>query len=159
VGYTLTWAWSLQEDALTADDIAGRQVLSAGIGAPLGRLARLSARFQYGSGLSADRLLPGTDAGELDTGVRNQTQSLAGSAEPILEVANDEPYLRLDAELSRTFAPLLAGRNTELTPYFRVINALDKREPLFYQSGADGRGARPVGAFPILPVLGVQWKW
>jgi hypothetical protein len=159
VGYTLTWAWSLQEDALTADDIAGRQVLSAGIGAPLGRLARLSARFQYGSGLSADRLLPGTDAGELDTGVRNQTQSLAGSAEPILEVANDEPYLRLDAELSRTFAPLLAGRTTELTPYFRVINALDKREPLFYQSGADGRGARPVGAFPILPVLGVQWKW
>jgi hypothetical protein len=159
VGYTLTWAWSLQEDALTADDIAGRQVLSAGIGTSLGRLARLSARFQYGSGLSADRLLPDTDAGAINADPRAQPSSLASSAEPLLTVANDEPYLRLDAELSRSWTPLMAGRRTELTPYFRVINALDQREPLFYQSGTDGQTARPVGGFPILPVLGVQWKW
>lgn len=160
LGYTLTWAWALEDEALTADDIVGRQVLSAGVGTPLGRLARLSARFQYGSALSASRLLPGGDDGSLS--LRNndpQVTSFGSSAEPLLSVPADKPYVRLDVELSRTWTPRLAGRPTDLTPYFRVINALDQREPLFYQSRAVGEGPSAVGGFPILPVLGLQWKW
>jgi len=158
IGYTLTWAWSLEDDGLSADDIVGRQVLSAGLATPLGRAARISARFQYGSGLSASRILPGTtDRAEFRAESQN---ALATASEPLLSVPSEEPYLRLDAELSRTWTPLLAGRRTELTPYFRVINALDQREPLFYQPGPDGEGSRTaVGGFPILPVLGVTFRF
>ncbi|HEX8211872.1 MAG TPA: TonB-dependent receptor [Longimicrobium sp.] len=158
IGYTLTWAWSLEDDGLSADDIVGRQVLSAGLATPLGRAAKLSARFQYGSGLSASRILPGsTDRSAFRTESQN---ALATASEPLLAGSSEEPYLRLDAELSRTWTPLLAGRRTELTPYFRVINALDQREPLFYQPGPDGEDSRTaVGGFPILPVLGVTFRF
>ena len=158
IGYTLTWAWSLEDDGLSADDIVGRQVLSAGLATPLGRAAKLSARFQYGSGLSASRILPGsTDRSAFQAESQN---ALATASEPLLAVPSEEPYLRLDAELSRTWTPLLAGRRTELTPYFRVINALDQREPLFYQPGPDGEDSRTaVGGFPILPVLGVTFRF
>jgi hypothetical protein len=133
-------------------------VLSAGVATPLGRAARLSARFQYGSGLSASRILPGSgDSGAFGRETQN---ALATASEPLLAVPSEEPYLRLDAELSRTWTPLLAGRRTELTPYFRVINALDQREPLFYQPGPDGEGSRTaVGGFPILPVLGLTFRF
>lgn len=158
IGYTLTWAWSLEDDGLSADDIVGRQVLSAGLATPLGRAAKLSARFQYGSGLSASRILPGTaDRSAFQAESQN---ALATASEPLLAVPSEEPYLRLDAELSRTWTPLLAGRRTELTPYFRVINALDQREPLFYQPGPDGEDSRTaVGGFPILPVLGLTFRF
>ncbi|HEX8672311.1 MAG TPA: TonB-dependent receptor [Longimicrobium sp.] len=158
IGYTLTWAWSLEDDGLSADDIVGRQVLSAGVATPLGRAAKLSARFQYGSGLSASRILPGTaDRSAFQAESQN---ALATASEPLLAVPSEEPYLRLDAELSRTWTPLLAGRRTELTPYFRVINALDQREPLFYQPGPDGEDSRTaVGGFPILPVLGLTFRF
>jgi hypothetical protein len=158
IGYTLTWAWSLEDDGLSADDIVGRQVLSAGLATPLGRAAKLSARFQYGSGLSASRILPGTaDRSAFQPESQN---ALATASEPLLAVPSEEPYLRLDAELSRTWTPLLAGRRTELTPYFRVINALDQREPLFYQPGPDGEDSRTaVGGFPILPVLGLTFRF
>jgi hypothetical protein len=135
----------------------GRQVLSAGLATPLARGARVSARFQYGSGLSASRILPGSG----DTGAfgRGESQNaLASASEPLLAVPSEEPYLRLDAELARTWTPLLAGRRTELTPYFRVINALDQREPLFYQPGGEG-SRTAVGGFPILPVLGVTFRF
>jgi hypothetical protein len=158
IGYTLTWAWSLEDDGLSADDIVGRQVLSAGLATPLGRAAKLSARFQYGSGLSASRILPGS--ADRSTFQAESQNALATASEPLLAVPSEEPYLRLDAELSRTWTPLLAGRRTELTPYFRVINALDQREPLFYQPGPDGEDSRTaVGGFPILPVLGVTFRF
>jgi hypothetical protein len=157
LGYTLTWAWSLEDDGLSADDIVGRQVLSAGLATPLARGTRLSARFQYGSGLSASRILPGSeDAGAFGRG--EPQNALASASEPLLAVPSEEPYLRLDAELARTWTPLLAGRRTELTPYFRVINALDQREPLFYQPGGEG-SRTAVGGFPILPVLGVTFRF
>jgi hypothetical protein len=160
LGYTMTWAWSLEDDGLSADDIVGRQVLSAGMATPLGRAARLSARFQYGSALSASRILEAYDGTDALGRTQSQSTTLATAAEPLLGAPGEEPYLRLDAELSRTWTPLLAGRRTELTPYFRVINALDQREPLFYQPDPDGEGSRTaVGGFPILPVLGVTWRF
>jgi hypothetical protein len=125
----------------------------------LGTAGRVRARFQYGSGLSASRLVgdDGANAPGSYSGVAQETSALTSAAEPPLAVPDDE-YLRMDVELSRTWKPLLAGRRTELTPYFRVINALDQREPLFYQPGPDGKLPRTASGLPVLPVLGVEWK-
>jgi hypothetical protein len=159
VGYTLAWSWSQLDRSLSADDIVGRQVLSAGAGMSLGTDGRVRARFQYGSGLSASRLVGGDGASAPGSysGVAQETAALTSAAEPPLAVPDDE-YLRMDVELSRTWKPLLAGRRTELTPYFRLINALDQREPLFYQPGPDGKLPRTGSGLPVLPVLGVEWK-
>ncbi len=159
LGYTLAWSWSQLDRGLSAEDIVGRQVLSAGAGVPLGTVGQVRARFQYGSGLSASRLVGSYDGGATSSysGVGQDPAALQSGAEPPLAVPDDE-YLRMDVELSRTWKPLLYGRRTELTPYFRVINALNQREPLFYRPGPDGKLPRSASGLPVLPVLGVEWK-
>jgi hypothetical protein len=154
-GVHLAWSWSLLERALQAEDIAGRQVVSAGLGATVGRSVRVAGRFQYGDNLSAaDIVGPGdvTLTAEALSGAFQSGTTAATSS------AATRPYLRLDVEMARTWTPRLAGRATELTPYFRLINALDQRDPLFYQVGRDGEDVKPVGSFPVLPVIGVSWK-
>ena len=85
------------------------------------------------------------------------------------------PFLRLDAEVSRTWSPRLAGRRTQVTPYLRVINALENRDGLFYrylETDDDGDSTAPsaeptdgvigspaIATLPLVPVLGVTWKF
>jgi hypothetical protein len=73
----------------------------------------------------------------------------------------DEQYLRVDAQIARTFITDIYGFAFELTPYFKVLNALDRRDALFYhfdRSQQDPQ-ARAVGALPVLPVLGFEWRF
>lgn len=50
-------------------------------------------------------------------------------------------------------------REQALYPYFRIINALDRSDALFYSSEGDpSLEPRPVGSIPILPVLGIEWR-
>jgi hypothetical protein len=44
------------------------------------------------------------------------------------------------------------------TSYFRLINALEQRDALFYEPEPSGGGIRAVGGFPVLPVIGLNWK-
>jgi hypothetical protein len=72
------------------------------------------------------------------------------------------PFVRLDAELSRTWAPRLAGRTTRITPYLRVINDLESRDALFYRyfgQNAQAGTLQSVATLPLVPVLGVSWKF
>jgi hypothetical protein len=71
-------------------------------------------------------------------------------------------FLRVDAEVSRTWTPMVAGRRTQLTPYLKVLNALESRDALFYRYFAEGdSGARlqPVSTLPVVPVVGVSWHF
>jgi hypothetical protein len=95
-----------------------------------------------GSGVSADTPPP-TVPGEV--------------AGPLSNVPQD--FLRLDLQLSRTFSPRLHGHETALTPYVRVMNALDRRDNLFYRYSQSGDpAASPAATLPLLPVLGLEWK-
>jgi hypothetical protein len=70
-----------------------------------------------------------------------------------------QDFLRLDVQVSRTFTPRLGGRETALTPYVRVMNALDRRDNLFYRYSRTGEAATtPAATLPLLPVLGLEWK-
>ncbi|HUP87789.1 MAG TPA: hypothetical protein VM100_00410, partial [Longimicrobiales bacterium] len=68
---------------------------------------------------------------------------------------------RIDAEFSRTFVAAVRGFAFEVTPYFKVLNALDRRDALFYHFDRSQQEpqARPIAALPVLPVVGFEWRF
>ena len=68
-------------------------------------------------------------------------------------------YLRLNIQATGRIRAWFFGREQLLFPYFRIINALDRNDALFYQSQGDvGLEPRAVGSIPILPVIGIEWQ-
>jgi hypothetical protein len=63
-------------------------------------------------------------------------------------------------ELNATFRPRWGGHQWEVRPYVRVLNALDRRDALFYafQSWRSD-GLTPLAERPLVPVLGVAWRF
>jgi hypothetical protein len=178
MGYSLGWAWSSSGRAdTTTERFSGRQTLSAGVRAMVWRRTVLGVRFAYGAGLPYERVTPeeALSGGTLPTLENSGSVDLETDA----PLRGDAPFLRLDAEVSRTWSPRFAGRRTQVTPYLRVINALENRDGLFYRYFADGEGAdnpntpdrggfggvsgsdalRAVTTLPLVPVLGVTWKF
>lgn len=155
LGYSLAWYWSRPDSAVLSHKFQGRQILSAGLQSE-GRVGRAELRVAYGSGLpyTAAGYSPHTlpDLANPDGNV-DADVPLTGSA--------PEDFVRLDAQVSRTFTPRVADRETELTPYFRVMNGLDSRDALFYRYNPTTRGGapRPIASMSMLPVLGLEWKF
>jgi hypothetical protein len=173
MGYSLGWAWSSSPAwADSAARFSGRQTLTAGVRGTVWRSTVVSARFAYGAALPSTRVVSDADralnGGSIPTLENSSSVDLDTDA-PLRGVA---PFLRLDAEVSRTWSPRLAGRRTQVTPYLRVINALENRDGLFYRyletesTNPDGEeptdgaiGSPAFASLPLVPVLGVTWKF
>jgi hypothetical protein len=189
MGYSLGWAWSSSElpaslpplanDTTDRDRFAGRHTLSAGVRGMVWRRTVLGVRFAYGAGLPHKQVIIPEDAlsgGSLPTPESSGNVNLDTDT----PLRGDGSFLRLDAEVSRTWSPRLAGRRTQVTPYLRVINALENRDGLFYRYFDDGQAGdgnsvpdggldnsngggsdvlRSVTTIPLVPVLGVTWKF
>ncbi|HSL72109.1 MAG TPA: carboxypeptidase regulatory-like domain-containing protein, partial [Longimicrobiales bacterium] len=102
VGYSLAWVWSVDEPLTRQQRFAGRHLVSAGLGGPLGNQGRVDVRVAYGAGL------PYTAIPEPETPpVFAMGLTAAGSPmdDPVVPLPNepDDPYLRLDLQVSRTF--------------------------------------------------------
>jgi hypothetical protein len=67
-------------------------------------------------------------------------------------------YLRLDATLSGSWC--VGGREcpVHLSPYVRVINALDRRDALFYYQDGNFDDPRSLAALPAVLSVGVRWE-
>jgi hypothetical protein len=67
-------------------------------------------------------------------------------------------YLRLDATLSGRWC--IGGRECPvlLSPYLRVINALDRRDALFYYQDGGLDDPRSLAALPAVLSVGVRWE-
>lgn len=155
-GYTLQWAWSDRRGGERSDRrFVGRQLLRAGGEAPLPHGLRLAGRISASSGLPFTRVPltsptePTPESGDPATG--DEPPPLAGPP--------DGSYLRLDFELSRRWEAEVLGRRTALRPYVRFLNALDRRDALFFQFDPD-RQLRPraLDTVPLLPVVGLEWS-
>lgn len=160
LGYSLAWVWSREEGGVS-ERFAGRQLLNAGASGALRHVGDLAVRFSYGAGLPfspipVDPASPEVlNAGAVTTFAVDDG---AGVAPPPDDRA--DPYLRLDLALSRTFTPRIGGVRTRLSPYVKVLNALDRRDGLFYRTrAADEPELQPLGGFPLLPVFGVEWEF
>jgi hypothetical protein len=160
LGYSLSWVWSLPSAGGTADRFDGRQLVNAGVSGAVGRWANLDLRLAYGAGLPFTAI--GLDAAEAQNmpGAVPRGATLAATDTPPLPEAPTDPYLRLDLGISRTFAPSWGRVPVEITPYVKMMNALNRRDAIFYRYDRSGDSApHPLAALPVLPLLGVQWKF
>ena len=70
-----------------------------------------------------------------------------------------EPYIRVDAQVSRTFDSEIGDFAFHWMPYLKVINALNRRDAIFYHYNRDVGQAQPLADLPIVPIAGMEWKF
>lgn len=160
LGYSLAWIWSSKPGGLTSNDFSGRQLLTSGIAGPIGDRGRFEVRVAYGAGLpyTAVHAAPNSPDGFSGRAEDAPTLTSGGDAPPLVASTPDDPYLRVDVDLSHTWTPEWRGFAFEVTPYLRVLNALDRRDALFYRYDGD-TDVRAVNPLPVLPVVGVEWRF
>lgn len=149
IGYSIAWVWTNNPEEETP--FVGRQLLSGGLAASA-RDFDFGIRLAYGAGLPFASVTRG----------RNASGAVATKDPvPALSGAPGDSYLRLDAEVSRRWVANLGDSPLVIAPYVRVLNALDRRDALFYQTGPDEAITRsvPLGSLPLIAVLGVAWSF
>lgn len=155
LGYGLSWFWSTVDLAGRPTDFSGRHLLSAGISGRLGGPLRGEARVAYGAGLPYTTV-PLTDASaSVSTGTATVTSDTQYADNPFAS-GLDESFLRVDAELYAILQPDWGGLGWKVRPYLRVLNALDRRDSLFYAFERwRSDSVRPLAELPVLPLVGV----
>ncbi|MEJ2677951.1 MAG: TonB-dependent receptor [Gemmatimonadota bacterium] len=157
LGYSLGWMWAAaSHDGVAQAILAGRHLLSVGIAGSLPGGAYLSLRMNYAAGLPLTAVNPVADGVSAQADNLPAADVLASGGGGTAVVEPSATYLRLDAELSRTWSGG-GERGFQVTPYFRVLNALDRRDALFYRQ--DGQGMHALGSLPLIPVLGLAWRF
>lgn len=158
LGYSLAWTWSVDATRANQQNFAGRHLISAGVGSSLGNQGRLDLRVAYGAGLPYTAIpepeTPPVFALVANSGARSDNI-------PSVPTAPDDPYLRVDLQVARTFLTDVRGFAFEVTPYVKVLNALDRRDALFYHfdRNAANPETRPLAPLPVLPIIGLEWRF
>ncbi len=76
---------------------------------------------------------------------------------PELTVGPDEGFLRVEAEVYGVWTSRIGGLALELRPYLRVLNALNRRDALFYHFDPyRNEGPVPLADLPVIPLLGFE---
>ena len=156
LGYSLAWIWTVEDNRRLAQSFSGRHLVSAGAAGPILGAGNFDVRVSYGAGL------PYTAIPEPETeALRFSVVESAGDSDGGGSVASapQEPYVRVDAQLQRTFSGRIRSFDFDFTPYLKVINALNRRDAIFYHYNRDVGFAEPVAGLPIVPIVGLEWKF
>jgi hypothetical protein len=159
LGYGLSWYWSTVDLSGRTSEFMGRHLMSAGVSGSIGGPLRGEARLAYGAGVPYTSIPFGSALETSDPTIVSQSggpRPLAEAAPaPILE-GLDEEFLRLDLEIHMLLEPMVGGRRWQVRPYVRLLNALDRRDALFYTFQRwRSDGVRPLAERPVLPLVGV----
>ena len=158
VGYGLSWFWSTQNLSGYASDFAGRHLLSAGAAGPISPWLRGEVRLAYGAGLPYTAI-PFRTSDALEAGAPGLDGESLSQDSPLVG-GLDEDFLRVDVEVYGMFRPRWAGRTWSVRPYLRVLNALDRRDALFYTFQPwRSDSLTPLAERPLLPVLGIAFAF
>lgn len=162
LGYGLSWFWSTEDLSGYASDFAGRHLLSAGISGDLSGPLRGEIRVGYGAGLPYTSL-PFRSLGaseEVSAPIdQSDDQPQLSQDSPLLS-GLDEEFLRIDVEIHALLERRLAGRMLSVRPYLRILNALDRRDALFYTFQPwRSDSLTPLAERPFLPILGVAFSF
>ena len=161
LGYGLSWFWSDRDLSGYSRDFAGRHLLAAGVSSELWGPVRGEFRVAYGAGLPYTAIpfrslsLDQEAAAPAAPLVPSTARPPAAADSPLLEGLDDD-FLRLDLELHARFTPRWGDHGWSVRPYLRVLNALRRRDALFYAFQpwrADS--LTPLAERPFLPVIGV----
>jgi hypothetical protein len=165
LGYSLSWIWSADDARVATPRFSGRQLLSVGLSGPIGEMGRFDLRVAYGAGLpySAIPSIEAADGVQIPFSnaphpIESSYRNVAVNAPPYAD-APDEPYLRVDLEVSHPWKAEWGSREVTFSPYIKILNALDRRDALFYRVTAPGEEPEPLAALPVLPVLGFRWTF
>ena len=169
LGYGLSWFWSARDLSGYSRDFAGRHLLTAGASGELWGPVRGEFRVGYGAGLPHTAIpfrslgFFGEDAQAAEpvpdppgTGADPpERQGTAALDSPLLEGLDDD-FLRIDFELHARFTSRWGGHDWSIRPYVRVLNALRRRDALFYafQPWRDD-SLTPLAERPLVPLLGI----
>lgn len=164
--YSMAWAWATGPGTTRSDIFSGRHFLRAGVATVLGRI-RFATDLAFGDGLEFG-VIPRPAAPNLDRtapepvalrAAYNVPVSVPVEPPPILLTVPRGEYLRLNLAVTARFDAVLFGRSNVFYPYVKLINALDRPDAMFYQLDQDqGAQPQPVGAIPLIPVVGVEWR-
>jgi hypothetical protein len=162
LGYSLSWVWTVKEDNRDADSFRGRHLINAGVAGPIVGRGLFDVRVSYGAGLPYTAI-PEPEIASPAFAVLGDGTTSAGvisrSDGGSLPSAPNEPYMRVDAKVSHPIHGSVRSFDFEFIPYVRVINALNRRDAIFYHYSAGAGRAEPLADLPVLPVLGLEWKF
>jgi hypothetical protein len=165
LGYTLTWFWADGPRFLGGDSsFSGRHLLSAGLNTHLTDRTGIRLRLGYGDGLPYTSIPVYTVRDPSFDGEPNVPElsnvdgdNLLNDA-PGLSGGPDDGFLRLEAELYAAWETTVAGRRGQIRPYVRILNALNRRDALFYHFDPwRDPSVQPLAELPILPLFGLEW--
>lgn len=176
--YSLAWAWATFPDAPNQNVYSGRHFLRGGLTMESTGHLRLDADLSLGEGLEFGAIprseravltpadnVPDTPAPTAPAVTGSTPQALSinvpiGNGGPIFTRAPNGSYLRLNLQVTGEFDVRFLGRDQTFLPYFRLVNALDREDALFYRfDREDNAEPTPIGAVPILPVFGLEWRF
>ena len=164
LGYGLSWFWSGMDLSGRAVDFSGRHLLTAGLAGRLAGPISGEARLSYGAGLPYTTVpLPSALREDSSPGTVSgggtQPTSTGGRGGPRVSGV-DEEFLRIDLELYARFEPNWGGRPWTVRPYVRVLNALDRRDAMFYTFQPWREDAlTPLAERPVLPLFGIAFSF
>lgn len=156
LGYSLTWLWSEQSASGISQRFTGNQVLSAGLRGRFSSGMFADLGVTYGSGLP----FTGIDISETAAAFTADAAGLDIEQESALK-RPPSSLLRVDARIARTWSFGSSETPITITPYFKLVNALGRRDALFFYDDDNdpGTGGRPLAALPMLPLFGFEWKF
>ncbi len=167
IGYTLTWFWASNDGLLGGDPLfSGRHLLSAGLHTRLSENIGFQLRVSYGDGLPYTSVpiyaepssgLDMDSAGNRREEMQLDSDNVLNQA-PGLAIGPDEGFLRVEGEIFGSWTIPMGGRESQLRPYLRILNALNRRDALFYHFDPwRNAGPKPLAEMPILPLVGLEW--
>ena len=166
LAYSLAFAERRLDSLRWTPRFERRHSLDLGAWTGWGRGGQVSLRLSAASGQPYTPVVGTTRRWHYDP----QTGTMRGpdAAEPVLGGYNSARlpiYLRLDAGARRELHRRWGGRDVTLVPYLQVVNALNRPNVLYaipernVDTGGMGTRIRYGPQFPVLPTLGIEWRF
>lgn len=166
-GLMLDWTWASRAESRKRKAefrTISQQIVNGGLRAPLPHEFRLIMEATSSTGLPftpfPTNVENSASGGVSEVAAGGQTAFAAARA-PLVPRASAPTYIRIDAKLYRTWSASFLSTDVEITPYVKLLNALDRRDALFYryvQEDEELLRRRSLGVVPLLPVLGMEWN-
>jgi hypothetical protein len=159
LGYSLSWFWNDPDALGRSEEFTGRHLLSAGVNGRVSGRWGMDLALAYSDGLPLTSIPFARGSAEAAQDGLSQPSTSSKNDEPLTARATDT-FFRVDVEVSADLEPRLFGRTTTLRPYLRVLNALDRRDALFYyfEPWRDPDLA-PLAELSVIPLLGIEWRF
>ncbi|MGD2069895.1 MAG: hypothetical protein PVI57_14585 [Gemmatimonadota bacterium] len=158
VGYSLAWFWEPQATA-GVTEFSGRHLLNASFRTLLVGPAVLDVRLALSDGLPLTSVPFGDEANSVPDSEAFDDEVDADPS-PVVDVDDVDGFLRVDVELFAEWDLSLGGLGGRVRPYVRVLNALDRRDALFYYFEPwRSDELRPLAELSLVPVVGLEWRF